>query len=505
MTTALDPTRQPDAGLLSRAVGSVRNVLDRMGALTTGLVVSFWFVTIIRAIPVPKDDYGMFVTVAERLKAGDRLYVDVFENKDPFFHYVLALGRSVTPYAGWLLEVLWLLVAAISAYVIAREAGIAFRTSVVVGFISVPAIMTGFSYWAGVSHVPGVALTILVMALALRMHGLLAGLVVGALLFFKLVMFPIGLLFVVLVFTLRGRPRQLAVAAMAALGAIVVSVALMSARGELLAYVSTLQDNAVYAATQETSTGIGAALEHLRTVLVPNNALRLLTLVGLLVATVALNPRIVRRSSDPTGAVLVWSSFGATVVALGALARTGLWIHHGQILIPGAVLALVLFLSRGPRFTRGSSAAAIWTALAVTVPLTGLPSPSIYVTPIQYARANVWEQTRVPGETAAILSTGDPTSFARVGGANEGGFGQGLGEWTLACPRFEQSQYQNPASLADTLECLPSARVILTRDDAVPLEGEDRWNEFLAGVESLLAADYSCELFEYGRICVRND
>ena len=63
--------------------------LNRMGALTTGLILCFWLFTVLRSIPVPAVDYGMFVTVAERLKAGDRLYVDVYENKDPFFHYTL--------------------------------------------------------------------------------------------------------------------------------------------------------------------------------------------------------------------------------------------------------------------------------------------------------------------------------------------------------------------------------------------------------------------------------
>ena len=34
--------------------------------------------------PQPNGDYGFFTAVAERLVAGDRLYVDIWDNKDPF-------------------------------------------------------------------------------------------------------------------------------------------------------------------------------------------------------------------------------------------------------------------------------------------------------------------------------------------------------------------------------------------------------------------------------------
>jgi len=483
----------------------VRHLLARLGALTTGLVVCFWFIIALRAIPVPAGDYGMFVTVAERLKAGDRLYVDVYENKDPFFHYALALGRSVTPYAGWILEVLWLLVASFSALSIARAAGIAFRTSVILGFISVPAIMTGFTYFAGVSHLPGVALAILSLALALRMRAVLAGLAVGSLLFVKLVMFPIGVLFVLMAFLMQSRLRLVAVAAISALGAIAVAVVLMVVRGEFLPYLAALQDNAVYAGTQETSTGLSAALEHLRKVLVPNNALLLVTTVALVVAAAVMSRRVLKRSEDPIGAALAWSSLGATALALGVLSQTGLWVHHAQILVPGAALALILFMARGPAFARGSSAIAIWTAIALAVPLTGLPSPRAYVTPVEYARAIIWEQSRLAPSTELILSTGSPTTFARVGGGNDGGFGRGLVEWTMVCPLFGQSTLTTPAKLADMRDCLPRANVIFVDTDAVGGDTDSPWDEFIRGVEGLLASSYSCRVEPVGRICVRTD
>jgi hypothetical protein len=43
-------------------------------------------------------DLGTFVTVAARLLKGDRLYADVFDNKDPFFYYADAVALRL---GGW--------------------------------------------------------------------------------------------------------------------------------------------------------------------------------------------------------------------------------------------------------------------------------------------------------------------------------------------------------------------------------------------------------------------
>ena len=51
-------------------------------------------------------DRGIFVSIAERLLAGDKLYVDVWENKDPIFYYMISLGRVFSPYADVVLEIL---------------------------------------------------------------------------------------------------------------------------------------------------------------------------------------------------------------------------------------------------------------------------------------------------------------------------------------------------------------------------------------------------------------
>ena len=70
-------------------------------------VVIAWAVALPRLVPSTFGDHGTYASVAERLIAGDRLYVDVWDNKDPLFYYALALGRLVSPLADVALEILW--------------------------------------------------------------------------------------------------------------------------------------------------------------------------------------------------------------------------------------------------------------------------------------------------------------------------------------------------------------------------------------------------------------
>src|SRR5690242_21618277 len=50
---------------------------------SSDLVVIAWAVALPRLVPSTFGDHGTYASVAERLIAGDRLYVDVWDNKDP--------------------------------------------------------------------------------------------------------------------------------------------------------------------------------------------------------------------------------------------------------------------------------------------------------------------------------------------------------------------------------------------------------------------------------------
>lgn len=61
------------------------------------VAVVVWALVLARAVPGVQWDRGVFVSTAERLRAGNRLYADVWDNKDPLFHYALGRWRTVSP------------------------------------------------------------------------------------------------------------------------------------------------------------------------------------------------------------------------------------------------------------------------------------------------------------------------------------------------------------------------------------------------------------------------
>ena len=97
----------------------------------------------IRAMPnMGSPDRGVFVSTAERMVAGDRLYVDVWDNKDPVFYYLMAAGRLVSPLMDYVLEVGWLAVVAVATYALARRASGA----------TLPAVLAAATGWRRRTH-----------------------------------------------------------------------------------------------------------------------------------------------------------------------------------------------------------------------------------------------------------------------------------------------------------------------------------------------------------------
>ncbi len=84
---------------------------SKPAAILTGLLlVITWVVVIAITVPQaqsigpqPNGDYGFFTAVAERLVAGDRLYVDIWDNKDPFVFYSIAVARAAGIWGAWAL------------------------------------------------------------------------------------------------------------------------------------------------------------------------------------------------------------------------------------------------------------------------------------------------------------------------------------------------------------------------------------------------------------------
>ena len=82
------------------------------------LAAFFGLVLFTRLVPLTVGDREIFVSVGERLVAGDVLYAGVFDNKDPLFYYLVALERAAGPLAEYLAELAFVLIAIASIFAI---------------------------------------------------------------------------------------------------------------------------------------------------------------------------------------------------------------------------------------------------------------------------------------------------------------------------------------------------------------------------------------------------
>ena len=215
------------------------------------VTVVVWALLLIRAVPGVLWDRGVFVSTAERLLAGDRLYAEVWDNKDPLFYYTLALGRTVSPLMDVVLEYGWLAAACAGVLLLARWLHCDTATSVLAGLIVAPVILTGAFYLPGHTHLPGTAVVLL--ALAATAHRRYVCALLGIVFFLKVLYIPLAVAMLAVVVIRRRSWRAAAFIAggFALIAGLITAV--LQIRGELGPYLNMLRANVTY--TQGPLTG----------------------------------------------------------------------------------------------------------------------------------------------------------------------------------------------------------------------------------------------------------
>ena len=490
--------------------GSVRGGVGWL--LATAAAAATWAVvlalTIPRAITGAVGDYGFFSAVADRLAYGDALYTQVWDNKDPLVFMSLALARTGGVGGAWALEIAWVLLATVALFVIARRSTLTGWLSFVVAFVAAPFVVLGSAYFMGSTHLPGIALTLLALALMLSDRPMLAGIPVGVLLFFKFIMVPLALALVITVAVTRRRPRTLLRTAIGLLAATVAIALVLLARGELAGFISTQIDNILYSqspiVTAEHTGIIRRIAQHIVILVNPSIVALEATALAVLAFTGITH---MRRPADQRWAflpVLWWTSAVAFVVAAVTIAVTGKWYHHAEIYAVAAALLLVLAAgSIRIELGRPTWIAVIVCALLV-YPLAALPPIASYPAAVRAIPEN-WQSANEPDPLTVILQQQQPQRVAFVGWGNALPRSGGLGDWELACRHMAQRPFNPESMFAETLDCLPSAEMIVVGPDY----GEDpafpEYTEFVRATEALLAEHYDCRQDGDFRLCIRRD
>lgn len=472
-----------------------RRTVARLGV---GLsIAAAWTVILLRIQPWPFSDYGVFLAVARRLAAGDVLYQGVWDNKDPFVYYSIALAQPLGQLGLWALETLWFVIASISTYAISRHYFLSRYWSLLIGAVLVPVALLPFHYFPGTTHLPAVALSLSGIALFLAHRQLLTGGALGLLFFFKLTMVPVAVV-AILVIALRQRsPRALVPTSLAALITLGVGAVVLALRGEFAAYLASLVHNVAYSQTNTDSgaTGIEAVITERLTVFSDIHVL--ITIITILVVLITTLLR--------SGTSEIWFLAASTfVVGLASIAVIGKFPHHGQVLGVSAALTLVACTVAVQRLRDATPLLAVGLLVAITVGLTGWPSTKGYRDALRNPQGTWISMTTIDSATLDLTDSGPPRSFAVVEGAGIPR-SAGLEAWDLVCRHLAQRPWESDELLSESLECFPSAEVLLAPRDFTTANSPEAFSQFTANVARLLKEEYTCVPATANTVCTRVD
>jgi hypothetical protein len=495
------------------------SVRMRLCLLLSGSVAYAALLVLLRGRPSLKADAGVFLSVAGSVLRGDRLYVGVVDNKDPLFFYAHAAALDVFGWTGpFLLDVLWIAIAAASTLLLMRAIGASWLTAAI-GFVTYPLLLTGAWYVSGYSLLAALSFAPLIGWLWIRDRFVLAGALLGVGILFKvnLALVLASVPVAVLVLYPRGARVQVAKAA-GGFGVVAAVAALILAlRGELDGYLKNLKDNISYShevlrATGNT-TGIpghikvaaGAASKPGHFAGLPvGKPLHLAVLAAaFLVAgffairTLREGPAISEPASRSSAARVLAALFVcSTVTTAITLALTAAWAPHDQMLaLPGLMLIVFLAAKATPAVADLRRTVAVCAAGALGIVVLGGTATS----PAREGGIGHWFDTG-RSETANLLERAAGSrfpgthriTFAHLGQNDEEGAAAFLnGRFSLACPAI--AQYVFTPHLESVLRCVRGERpelILVTQRFEFIAGAPPEWNQFVARGSRLLAQSY---------------
>lgn len=457
----------------------------------------------LRATPSTDADSGIFLSVIGRLLAGDRLYSDVFDNKDPLFFYTGALAVKAIGWQGLAaLDGLWLAVGALGTAAFLRAAG-ATRLVAATGFVVYPLLLTGAWYRPGYSMLAALALIPVIGWLWLRERWVWAGVVLGLVLGFKANLALVALAAPLVALFMAPPAERVREVLLRFTTGVIATVgtlaAILAVRGELGPYLTMQRGNVTYANhVLEYQGRRGGVLGHLQLVVdeTPHTPrlLALFVLGGALAVWVLLR----RRERHGLLAALFLATSAATLVTF---ALTAAWVHHMQLIAYPATLLLAVVVAflmdiPGRALLRAAAAASVvvaslW-ALSTWDDSGAVTGPrSLWWSAGSSASADVLED-------AAARRHPPPgaVTYARLGRDDDDAHGLFLDHrFNLTCPRFHQ--HLHTEDLEAVVDCLERRRpqLVLTGSGfAFDGTAPDRWNAFVQQGEALLEREYAVVL-----------
>lgn len=444
-------------------------------------------------MPTHDFDRGIFVSVAERLLAGDRLYAGVWDNKGPLFYYLVACERLAGSAGEILAEVL---LVALSSYSIFKLVAACsnVRNALLAGFIAAPIILTGVYYFPGYTHLPAIALSFASLALIAMKQPVWSGFVLGLTLFTNILVAPVAFCSVLALYWGRAKANWIVRLGLGVVLSVLLVTALLSTRGELRPFLNAVIANFAY------SQGSLVKGHGLVAPLLSHLSLINFDRAKIIAAAICACLLYAHLNSGQARGVLLRAAITSFCASAAVLATTGLWRQHLQILSIPAILSVSAVLASDMKSRTGPR-------LAITILLSWILSGG--GAPSRYAEAAArfgdrWKALNtVPQDTRAMVVGSRPSTYARLGKNDDFGHAIGLAGWKLGCARFHQYPFDTNENLKNALDCAAGVETILVTPSFAPKQDQPDWNRFVAAGEKLLSSGFHCERRGIFRVCRR--
>ncbi len=482
--------------------------------VTLLLSIPVWLLVFQGAVLSRDYDGGIFLSVGYGLADGLAYYVDLWDNKDPFFGVFMAAAANISYSAPFFMDLIWIPLASLGVYLLARSlvGVVSADRALFLSLYCAPIIVVGPSYIAGWTHTPGTALVLLGWGLLAANRWVLGGLVIGLLLFVKVTVWPIAILgLVVLVLGSRQRREAAVRAVVAMVIMIAVSIAVLGVLGWLPGFIESFRLNSTYAGTMIFVFGyedsVSGHLGKFMADILPGTLVALLVLIAISVLGLVVGWRTSTSLKSPNPQLVIAVLLVVSLVGTFAVfALTYLWPHHLQAaslpLILGAVTAATLIPQKWGYL--------LWVVIMVliTFVLSGWGSISALTTHLsglsQQYESRIQEISEVPIDAFMLntLKDGEYT-YARLGTNDDRGYLGSVREGvTLGCPYFHLYDFSPVEAFADQLECMRTVDSILVTENF-----EDFANSMnRVSTNNLLDyvnGNFLCATFEDRKLCTR--
>lgn len=452
----------------------------------------------LRVEPQVWGDPGVWLSVGARLLEGDRLYADVFDNKDPLFFYSYAAALWVGGVRGpFVLEVLWLALGTLGMALALRTLRVG-ALAMLAGAVVYPFALTAAWYVPGATMVPALGLAPFALWLWVRGSRSGAGAVVVVTMLLKL---NLGLvvaapLLACLAFRTEGtsRRRQALDALAGAAVAVLLAAIVLASRGELRAYLDTIAYNVHYSNAGVHDGGIRVRLEIVREFFAASGKWQLPAAV---LAAAAL----------PAVSLLGWLRLGRTFRRMSAIAVTtfaAAFVTLALTVVFGVHLQLLAYPAALGAATFVLWARALWRPLGA-VAAAGCVLFALWSTlkheDLSKLTIRTWttEPLSTPGLALEQTRTrwfgnADRVTYAVFGRNTEDGHAAFVdASMDLRCRYFHQYPFYRREQLDETIGCVDRENpmlVLVTTSFYDPIPSQPRWGVFVAEARDLLASRY---------------